>query len=98
MALEPIDLLKERLSEMKQVDCKQENFVLLKKYYELTIRFLELYGVKKPYTSRKLSEKDIERLNVMLDHGSATKYSYQYNVSTQSISFAKKNKLKPQYK
>lgn len=98
MALEPIDLLKERLSEMKQVDCKQENFVLLKKYYELTIDFLELYNIKKPYTCRKLSDKDIKRIKRLLKHGNAAKLSYQYNISTQSISFAKKNKLKPQYK
>lgn len=85
MPLEPIDLLKERLKEMKSIKSNDKKLERLIQLYKLTIDFLELYGFKKEYTSAKLSKEDIKRIKKTYKKGTATKLSYQYNVDRGTI-------------
>src|SRR5690606_3838803 len=86
MALEPIDLLKERLSEMNEIDSKDIELLRLKKVYKHTIDFLELYRFKKEYSKTKLTDKDINRIKRIYKWGQRIQLSYEYNVADETIS------------
>lgn len=92
MALEPIDLLKERLSEMNEIDSQDIELLRLKKVYKHTIDFLELYGFKKEYSKTKLTDKDIKRIKRVYKWGQGIKLSYEYNVSGKTISTIIRNR------
>lgn len=71
---DPIDLLRNYLKDIEQVNCNDPKFISYRNKYRYTIKFLEIYQIG-GFFRRKLNYIEEECIRILYDNGTETKVS-----------------------